>query len=539
MQTEHDEEVIQAVPKKGDEIDVKFSKRGLIISLIILVVLLAGGIVWQTKAYVAVYKMIMPASMDIVVTDKDSSTPIANAVIKVDGKSYTTNTDGKVAISGLQVGDYSFEITAEGYLPASQSLKLNRKANTLAQALTLNIVRVEYSGTVKNYISELAISDANVTAGTDVATSDKDGAFLIKSIVVGEKDVVVEKAGFIKKTEKVVIAAAKTSDFALTPEGQVFFASNRDEGKAGIYSCNYDGTDVKQIVKRVADTEDDSMTVSPDKTKIAFLSTRDKRKFSDSQSFTPQLYMINSNGDNLVKISADYNIYNVRWSSNSKYLLWNSQPAEKESNSNTNLYTLKTAKTEKLNQNGSSQSFTLNSDGTAIVWAQSLITGDPASEQGLYYKVIGGDTKKIFDKGNASFYFSNDGKKVNINYYDDAAQKSKNVSYTIATSAIADYVAETNKNDYKLLSPDKKTYAYTSSRDGKTDLYTSDLDGKNEKKLTTMGTVTGGFEWELNNEYILFSSSKTAETARYVVSVLGGTAKKVTDIYMSNANYGY
>lgn len=533
LKAEKTAEVIEAIPKK-DEVDVKFSKKWLMISAIVVIVLLAALAVWKFGLHNKAYAWVMPASVTVTVTDTDSSKAISQAEVKVDGKTFTTSDEGIAEITGLSAKTYTFDISALGYISASKTQKLNRKINSFAITLTFNVQKVTVQGAITNYVNETVLSDVDITTKYGTVKSDAEGNFEIKDAVLGDDATIdLVKTGYIPSSQSIKIGLESQLALTLTPVGRVYFISNRDAGKRGIYTCNFDGSDVKILVKRVDDTEDYNFALSPDRSKAVFLSTREKRN-SDYGVYQPTLYLINSDGTALTKLSAEVSIYNINWSSDSKYVAWNSQPDPAVYISNLNLYSVKSKQTEKVNTNSMIGSSSFSHGGTMIAWTQSLDTSDPASVAGVFYKTIGGDAKQIGTYNSYSVDFTDNDLSVRFNYYDQAQNKSIYKSYKISDGTLTDYTPDNNQDVTKIVSPDKKSYAYASTRDGKTDLFVSDVSGKNEKKLTTMGTVTGTPEWELGSEYILFDSSKTAETAIYIVSIKSGEAKKVTDEFLDN-----
>ncbi|MEI6498350.1 MAG: carboxypeptidase regulatory-like domain-containing protein [bacterium] len=517
--------------KNDGVIDLKISQKGLLISSIIILLLLAGLLIWQTGVYKTIYAKIMPATIEVTVIDKDTTKPIANSEIRIGDIVANTNTDGVATITGLSVKEVKVSATSKGYISDEKSLKLKRDKNTLSFALAIYIEKTTLTAKVTDAITNLAVPDAQITIGEKNATTDSNGQFTIADLPTGETTFSLAKEGYNTNETKNTVLKDQPLEFTLVPSGKVYFISNRENGKRGIYRCDYDGSNVTRLIKAVEDTEDYDLRISPDRTKITFLSTRDKRK-DDDNSYIPDLFVINADGTGLAKINSAYSTYGMSWTKDSKYLVWTDRLVKNEYVTYNNIYNVKTAKSERINSNGSASNFMLSHDGTYISWYQNQIDGNPISEEGLYFrKISGGDAVKIYANGGSYPSFSNDDKFIQYNYYNQEAKKSVYMQYNIANGETSEYTPEINENLGKALSPDGKNYAYTSTRDGKTDVYISNLDGKNERKLTNLGTVTG-FDWELDSQFIILDSSKTAETAKYIVSTITSTAKKVTDAYV-------
>jgi Tol biopolymer transport system component len=87
-------------------------------------------------------------------------------------------------------------------------------------------------------------------------------------------------------------------------------------------------------------------------------------------------------------------------------------------------------------------------------------------------------------------------------------------------------------------SPNGKRAAFIEERDGKSELYLTDHEGENEQKITSLGAVNQFVNW-IDNDYVIFSLTKSGENALYVVAVETGKVTKIADFYRANARtYG-
>lgn len=528
---EKDGVVIDGLSEKTEVVDVKFSKKKLKLWTLVAVLVILVLLVWQFGTYKKIYALFMPASVDFTVTDNDSKKPVIGATIEVDGMTAKTDNEGHAKILKLSAKNTLVAVTAPGYFEKDQTVHLNRKANSLSITLTMNIEKTDLVGSVSDFVSETVLGGAQVKTGDFTATTDLAGNFEIANLPTGEHTFEITKSGYNAGSQKVTIIKDKPVTFTLTQTGKVYFISNREAGKRGIYTANYDGSNVTRLVTAVADMEDYNMSISPDRTKIAFLSTREKRR-NASGDYTPDLFIVNVDGSKLTKLDATFGLYSSEWSADSKYLVWASQPTEKEYVRTLSIYSTKTGKTEKMVLNGSVGSYVTSFDSMYLAWTQSVPNSNPAGEPGLFMrKLTGGDVTKVTDKTIYTISFTDDSKSVRYTYWDSQTQASKYYNYLISTAVTSEYVPGPHNYTSKVASPDKKYYAYTSNRDGKNDVYISNIDGTNEKKITTLGTAIA-LDWELNSRYIVFDSSRTGESAKYIVDINSGAAKKVTDEYL-------
>ena len=103
--------------------------------------------------------------------------------------------------------------------------------------------------------------------------------------------------------------------------GKVVYVSNKNGGKKGVYTTNYDGSDEKALGSpRVADTQDYDASVSVHDRYVSFISTRDSRKITMDPLTQHCTYQNRWHG--LIKISDFYGITQVQWSPVGTYLAW-------------------------------------------------------------------------------------------------------------------------------------------------------------------------------------------------------------------------
>lgn len=421
---------------------------------------------------------------------------------------------------------------AVGYLIYSnfQHKKTTTTTTASTQPAVVQPATATINGTVKNKISNDPIVGATITVGSQKTFSAADGSFNL-TIEAGTTlaDATVSASGYVSGQ-----VAPKDGMVAnLVPEGRVIFLSNKDGGKRGIYSINYDGTDEKALVARVADKEDYEIAISPHDRYVAFLSTRDGRK-NKYGSDEPSLYLVKIDGSGLTKISDFYGIYSVTWSPDGKYLGWYGREKDTDNNSKVAVRDIDKGTTV---YNGTSVDninyFAFAKDDSQLAF--TIYSNDNSQRTGIY--VANGDgnnPKKISDLDEGAS-FNKDG-NLEFNVYQGATQKY----YTwFHDSGV---VKETVKPDTSNVrqgttSPDGALVAYIDSRDGKSNVFVSKPDKSGEKQLTNIDDATGSPRFTQDGKYLVFDAYKTGESAKYIVAVSGSnSAQKVTDeLYQ---NYG-
>lgn len=523
----HDDESVKLEKSQ----DIRISKKAFGFISAILVLLLVGLLIWQTGGYSFIRDKIQPSSLMVTVKDTETSALLANAKVSVNGTGLITGATGIATFQKLRSGNIDIAVTDTNYHDNTRHMSLKRGTNSVLVSLAPIVESITFSGKVTDSISKEYLADVSATLGDKTTKSGTDGTFFFERIKTGDVEISLEKVGFEKKTQKVNVQKNTVAETTLLPSGRVFFTSNRDSGKRGIYAANYDGSNIVQVVKRVDGTEDYNVTLTADGKQIAFLSTREKRPMENSGDFEPSLYIVNSDGTNLVQVSKDYGINTATWSKNGQYLAWQSSIKTGE---NPGLYIYDTvAKTaKKISTSGAVYNFQFNNGGGAVVWLQTLGTGDPSADLGIFYqKLPNGTVSKITDKDGGNPQFTNNDLGVRYDYYDNDAKKVVYMEQNINTGIKTPYLPISESESVKAASPDGKSVAFIARRDGKSDIYLSGTDGKDEKKLSSMGSASGVPSWDLSGRYIIFSSSTESETALYIVGTVGGTAQKITDIF--------
>lgn len=527
---------------KTIQIKLNIGKLQLIIFSVILALAIIGILFYKfdlhTKAYAYVYR----SDVTVTVVEAESADKYLPAEITLtntkNGKFKSTvkaNDEGVANFAKLVRGDYKVEAKNAGYNNFSGTLALKKGKSNVYE---VNMVKtppetVEFSGSVKNFISELPISGATVTIGEQKTITDKDGLFTVPNIVTGEYDIAISYKGFLSKSQKLTLTKENTkADLTLVPQGKVVFVSNRDKGKKGIYISNYDGSESKLLIARSGETEDFSPILSPDYKKVAFLSTRDGLKENGSEIYS--LYLVDIDGKNLTKI-ADHVLYNELWTANSKYLIYSTNKSVDGKTTN-EAYVYDVSK-KSANQiysltNSTYSGFYLNESNAKLAYS----IGDYSkNEYSLYvYDIAGNSASKILtDTKSLNLLLFKGENELVYNYY--LNNKNYFFNFNLSDNSNSEIQYEYPKR-ILVKSPDGKTFAFTENRDGKSNVYTSDSKGANEKQITSLGTVASAPYWSLGGKLLFFNSFKEGENALFVASVDGGQAKKITDV--TSAGYG-
>ncbi len=530
-------------PKKPEEktfhlaFNLKIRKKFLLYILLPVVIL---GLLTYALISQGVIGSARVAGVTLAVVDVDQKA-LEKAQVEIAGAATETATDGTASLSDIPRGEQTLSITKTGYNPYSQVVKLKRGQNDLGTIVLEEtpVEKVSVTVAVTDYITEEAITDGKVTLEDISGIYDSAGAaYKLNNVPLGSDTLTITKSGYTTFSTKVTVAKeTKTLDpVALVQAGTIVFESNRDRGKRGIFTANYDGSDQKALVARVGDLEDYTPVLGPNQRKAFFTSTRDGAKREDNASYYKEfIYLVDIDGKNLTKISETSGSYGV-WSPDGGYIGYTKYI---DDYSKSEIYTYDVVKKTSHEFDGYySYSFNFSPDGKLIAFS-AIKEGETTRK--LYYATSAGADIRVVatNTNNYDFYgmeFTS-ASKLRYNYYDQTARKTRWFEFDLGTSATTEVAAPAVDRESAVLSPDKKTRAYVSTRDGKTNVYISDADGKNEKKLTELNRVVGNLLWSKDSSFIMFDYRGEAESGRYLVSINGkAKAKKIVDI---NLTYYY
>lgn len=140
------------------------------------------------------------------VLDNKTKSPIASALVSLDGHVAGSSGDGSYYLEDIEPGAYNYVVAKEGYTEMSGSITLEAGINQLNINLTPILVEVAtLSGVVADDATKLPIESAMVKlfdlAGSLISSdlSGADGVYVIADITPGTYMVTCEKAGYNTK----------------------------------------------------------------------------------------------------------------------------------------------------------------------------------------------------------------------------------------------------------------------------------------------------------------------------------------------------
>ena len=563
QQQENQKEKIK-ISEVEEKSKVKKKRKKKIIFWSLIVIIFLGLVslgLWQMGVLNGVMAGVYGGELKVTVADATAGDPVLAAKVTVGDWNGETNSSGEVDLGKIVAGKKEIVVSKAGYQSAKKEIILKRKSKINQEIALVSLVpRYKIPITIKDYFSEQELVDFSLSIdGGSVKSGDK-----MVLLTAGDHEVKVAAKNYTEKTQKVNISGKSDKiDLAIASTGRIVFVSNRDNGKRNIYTANYDGSDQKPLLEREGETENYNPALSPHHKKVVFLSTKDSRKDKNG-NIAAVPYVIDVDGKNLKKISDDWNIYYLNWSPDGQYIYFNGYEKDDYTGSRWSVYdvvknsTVAQIKTsEKTADNpttySSNHTFHFSSDDNFIAYANeisksSYYLNNVWQKESHTYKIILANAdntnqkviKETTSEKYQSVYVKQFGKDdATVEYYISNDSGRKDYSYNISTGETKEVEKTPDGQNRGQLLPDKSGRVYVDERDGKKDVFWSDPDGKNEKKLTDLGVAQYGWlEISPGSQIIFFNIVKESETARYGVSIKGGTAKKIVDIYSGGYRCG-
>lgn len=182
------------------------------------------------------------------VVDAESSAPIAEAVVTVEGTSTTTDAYGWYIISDVAPEDHTVTVSALDYATAKKLVHQQSGVTTTASFELEEGGTVE--GTVTDASTELPISGANVSLDGYTKTTDAEGHYSLL-VPANNYTITVTALGYLSdsKTRAVETHATTTVNFALLPAGTLTITTSPVSGEVFVNGTSWGFAPQSKAVK--------------------------------------------------------------------------------------------------------------------------------------------------------------------------------------------------------------------------------------------------------------------------------------------------
>ena len=135
---------------------------------------------------------------------------LRDANVAINGKTYTTDENGRAFVSGLMPENYNVSVSLDGYVASERTVTIKSDEVTsivvsMKEIITtgsLNVVVKDETGNI--------LSNAKVQLGTQIVTTAENGVANFTDIEAGKHEITVSKDGYVEKATITTIVAEQT-----------------------------------------------------------------------------------------------------------------------------------------------------------------------------------------------------------------------------------------------------------------------------------------------------------------------------------------
>ncbi|HEX7368180.1 MAG TPA: hypothetical protein VF261_00805 [Candidatus Saccharimonadales bacterium] len=499
------------------------SRKARYITLaVVVIVLVILGFLPVTRSF-ALNVVGVRATAELTVLDNTTQLPLKDVQVSLGGASGTTNSEGDVTLSRVKLGSQQLVIKQVAFATVDRTVQVGMGSNDLGD-IALTAVGTQYKFTVVDYVSGKPLSGARADSGASNAEGDSKGTIIltVKDPNGAALSVQVSAQGYNTATVKVAVGNKATTTVQLVPSEREVYVS-KQSGTYDVYESYVDGSGKKLLLEGTGLETANELTLLSDATgnEAALISTRDNIR--DSGGYLEEaLTVINTNTGAATTIDHSDRIQPVSWIG--EYLVYvEVRPGASAANpSRYQLMSYNYVTNERLELDHANYFNDIVSAHGAIYYATSnQYSGGVSQFNGIRPNNTGKQTLLTNDVWNI---FRTD--------YNDFALSTATGWYTYEIGAAKPVSTPNAYNGTSRLyidSPDAKHSAWIDTRDGKGALIIYDQASGKEATLTEQAGLTYPVSW-LNNDTLIYRVSTPQETADYVISLNGGTAKKIADV---------
>lgn len=496
----------------------------------------------------------------VLVVDTETSKPVTNAEVTLDGQKHVTDNKGKVSFK-VAAGPAKLRVEKKYYQAINRDVLVPIFKQKDIPTVKIKATGRQVSMTLINKITNKPLEKATISALDTKALTDRDGkATLVLPADKQTVEAVITADGYNELKQTIAVTLDENANkFSLTPSGQVFFLSDRT-GRLDVVKTDLDGGN-RQIVLAGTGKEDKPNTAllaSRDWKYLALLSKRDggqeaklflietatgklttmdegqatfsligwsdhrfaykvfRSKVSPWQGKQQALKTFDADSKKLTTLDesqGEGSGMSYVYTNFDAYILKNEIVYVEEWQSNYHYMAIESIKSRK------SELHSVKPDGSSnrVVKTYSYVPEVSAGAIDLYLRVY--EPQGIW-----------------IKHVDGVTEEYEKGQVKTVTNVTFDEWW-TKSYPTHIISPSSNKTFWSDARDGKQTLFVGDADAENEQEIAKL-TEFSSYGW-YGDDYLLVSK-KGSEL--YIMPVNGGEALKLTDYYKplyDFRGYGY
>jgi hypothetical protein len=492
-------------------------------TIAILVLLITAAAVVPTSRYGALNLVGFKASASLTVLDGTTKLPLKNVEVSVGNIQALTDIKGTANLTGLPLGKQVLTVHKIAFSTVTQTITVGLGSNSF-QSKSLRAVGNQYHFAVTDYVSGKPVKASEATSGQASALADKTGQIILTSIATTTSmKVDISAAGYRTQTVTIPVGATTTTPVQLVSIRPDVFVS-KASGNYDVLTADIDGKNRNVILKGTGlETAAMSVIVHATDPEAAVVSTRDNLRNADGY-LLDALTLVNTTTGKTLDLDHAENIQLVDWIGDKLVYVRIKAGTSAGSPERYQLesYDYKTGQhIELVHANGFND--VISSRGSVYYAASNDYDGGMS----LFGKVApDGTSKQTIQNSEIYNIFWPDYNDLNLSAGQDWF--SYHFGATAATK-LTTTPPTTDTNKIYIDSPNRHQAAFIENRDGQGVLSIHDDTSNKDTVLAQAVGLSYPVRW-LDNTTLIYRVASPTETADYVVSTLGGTPKKVTDL---------
>lgn len=495
------------------------SKWTLYSLLIILLGGAAAAMTVPTSRYWILNTAGVRAGASLTIVDSTTQLPLKGVQVALGENQTDTDGEGRAKFKKLRLGPAGLTIKRTGFKEIKREVVIGWGSNPLG-SFGLQSTGIQYTIEVRDYLSEKPIEGVEATDGEATAISDKQGKITLTlgSSIVAKEGIEIKKDGY--RTDKITLNedTKKPTKVSLVLARKAIFVT-KQSGKYDVYKSDIDGKNRAVLLPGTGhETSNVSLAVSPDGARAAYVSTRNNKRDSGGYLLS-SLILINTDSGETVTIAEAPQIQLISWAG--KRIVFQQSSSDSSSGKRYRISSYHYADNARL-QLAAANTLTSATDARGtIYYAVAADAADSSVKPGLFS--VGPDGKssqQIIDKELSTVLRSG---------YDTFSLQTEDggwYAYDIPDKQLTEVEAPASLVGR----------SYADNADHTSSLWISqstlkayDTAERRDKDVKSQSGLAYPLQW-LSPTVAVYRVASGTETADYVISLEGGTARKIANV---------
>ncbi|MET1033462.1 MAG: hypothetical protein ABWX94_03105 [Candidatus Saccharimonadales bacterium] len=492
------------------------------ITIIILLAVVTAVATIPKMRYAVLNAAGVRSSASVIVLDNTTQLPLKNVTVTLNNQQAQTDIKGVAKLTGLKLGAYKLEIKRIAFAPYSRQVNVGWGSNPLG-SYNLQAVGTQYTIMVTDYLSGKPIEGAEAESDQGNALADKTGKIVltVEDVDVTSLSLRIGGGGYRAEQATLNAATARELQQVLVPDQKTVYVSKQG-GKYDVYIMDLDGKNQKVLLPGTGiESSTISLVTSPDNTQAALVSQRENVRDGDGYLLYSLTFINLATGVSTV-VDRAQQIVPIDWIG-SRLVYRTSIAGASAANAQRNRLVSYNFESNSRIQLATANEFNVALSAKGQIYFAASAT-DPRATLGLFrIKPDGSNRERLSEQEVWT--------GLRASYNTLALQVPDGwFTHTLGTKDVVKSAPPAIFESYVFVAHPKGSFElWVDVRDGKgLLLLQNNSDGQNTTLASQVG-LTRPMRW-VGEKAIVFRVATSSETADYVVSPDGGTARKLADV---------